>query len=525
LDWVESVEVSRGGKTDNGGEAIGGVLSITTRRAASASEFSAGAEAFPTYSRLNFFRSAKTGSLSGLLSYSRTQGPGDFKYTITEDDGVGPFTVNLGKTYRRINADIARDQLLLKASSALPDGGMIEASGTMDRAARGMPGFLAPQLTPDARQTTAQDALNLRAIHSAGAANIEVRASYQHDVRDYNDPDVYSFVHHSAESSGEWEGEIRGKTTLRNVTVSAGALLARESFASEQIANGEAKRWRGAGFAQAKQPLWSNRQEYSITGDAGLRWEKYGNGQALLPKLGLTCQHSASLPVEVNVSWGKSYRAPSFYSLFWLDDQTVQGNPNLQAEVSSEWTGNASIDPPVLTGMRFEASMSDQHINNLIYWKRTFDNRWKPFNLQRARVQTLDLSLQQDMMKDRVRLTVGVNWTEARDATDDRNTGGKYLTFRAPRSYRGSLNIKDYGFDLTASYRWISARPVLETNSKWLEEYQVVDGRLSYAFRLSRVNIEPSVGAENLLNTNYRIVRFAPMPGRELYAAIRFSQN
>ena len=79
---------------------------------------------------------------------------------------------------------------------------------------------------------------------------------------------------------------------------------------------------------------------------------------------------------------------------------------------------------------------SDQRVENLIYWKKAFDNRWIPLNLSRAHVRTLDVTGETSLWREQVQLTAGVNWTEARDATDDRNTGGKYLTFRAPHSQR-----------------------------------------------------------------------------------------
>ncbi|HEY3294386.1 MAG TPA: TonB-dependent receptor plug domain-containing protein [bacterium] len=525
LDWVQSVKVSRGGRPDEGGEAIGGILEITTRNAGERGELSVEGEAHPTYQTLNVLKSAKTGTLSSLLSYCRTQGPGDFRYTITEDDGNGPFTVNLGKSFRRINADVARDQLLLKLSATLDGDGLLEATGYLDRAVRGMPGYLAPQLTPLARQSTTQQSVNVRMEHSIGPVRMQARGAYGHDRRGFTDPDIYSLAPYSSESSSGWEGELRGNTQAKGASLSGGTLVSRESLYSSQISAGRAARTRWAGWTQIGHTLYtSSHRELALSGDGGARWEAYGHGQALLPKVSVTLDHPGALDAGATVSWGKSYRAPSFYSLFWLDDQAAQGNPDLKSELSSEWTGSAHVEPSIVHGLRLEAEASDQRVNDLIYWKRTFDGRWKPFNLNRAHVRTLDLDLKQSAWNDCVQLSAGVNWTEARDATNDRNTGGKYLTFRAPRSYRGTLTLKLHGAEFVANCRWLSARPVLETNSKWLRAYQVADLRFSYGFRLSRMCIEPTVGANNLFDENYRIVRFAPMPGREIYAAIRVSQ-
>jgi len=239
----------------------------------------------------------------------------------------------------------------------------------------------------------------------------------------------------------------------------------------------------------------------------------------------LSLDHTNALHSGVTVSWGKSYRAPDLYSLFWLDDKLAQGNPDLKPETSGEWTGRAFTGVPELRGFRAEIDASEQRVSDLIYWKQIFDNSWKPFNLKRAHVRTLDVSIEQTAWHDRLQITAAVNWTEARDATDDRNTGGKYLTFRAPRSYRGTIAVKQSGFELTGSYRWYAARPVLETNSKWLRPYDVVDLRASCAIRFGTVHLEPGAGVNNLLNRDYRIVRFAPMPEREFYGTITVSKD
>ena len=277
--------------------------------------------------------------------------------------------------------------------------------------------------------------------------------------------------------------------------------------------------------AKKSRPLlsWAHRS-YMLSGNAGLRWEDYESGHALLPKVSVTLEQE-KIPAGLSLAWGKSYRAPSFYSLFWLDDQLAQGNPNLRSEVSTEWIGRMYLDPEVIHGLHTEVNASDQDVENLIYWKRTFDNRWKPFNLSRARVKTLDVAVSQTAFRDRIEFGAGCNWTEAKDATNDRNTGGKHLSFRAPRSYRGTLTLKARGVEVAVNYRWVSARPVFDTNYKWLNAYQVADVRLAYACHVGRTLIEPAIGANNLFNANYRIVRFAPMPEREVYASLRVSEK
>ncbi len=181
------------------GEAIGGILEITTRAPANRPEFDVSVEAHPSYDRVSMLRSGRTGPIASLLSLTRTQGPGDFHYTITEDDGTGAFTVGLGRQYRRVNADITRDQLLVKLGTPPGMPTTAEVSAALDRASRGMPGYLAPQLTPLARQATQNEALNLRLTHSAGRINTSTHVAWQHDSREFTNPDAAAMVKQSGE--------------------------------------------------------------------------------------------------------------------------------------------------------------------------------------------------------------------------------------------------------------------------------------------------------------------------------------
>ena len=524
LEWVESVEITRGGSPEFGGEAIGGILRITTRNGEQ-SDLAADVEYRPICTRVSCLRSDHFGSVFTLLSLTRTQGPGDFKYTVTEDDGTGPFTVDLGRTFRRTNSAVARDQLLAKIRAPLRDVGVLELSGTLDRADRGMPGYLAPQLTPLARQNTRQEAFNTRFVRDRKSHSLETRASYQRDRRDYSDPAPFALVPQSCESSDQWDIESRAGFIRGRAALFGGAQAGAEMLSSESIADGRAARNRTTAWTRLRWNALSNRTSgVSVTACPALRWEQFDNEHVLLPSATLALDLVRRVRLGAEATWGRSYHAPSLYSLFWLDDQVAQGNPDLRPELSQEITGRLHAETSSINASRAELSVSEQRVEDLIFWRRTFDNRWKPFNLKRAHIRTLDLSAEQALWRECVKVSGGANWTEARDATDDRNTGGKYLTFRAPRSQRLGVEFRVRGFDLLARMRWVSARPVLETNSKWLQAYRILDLRLSFALRTKRAQIEPAIGVDNALDEDYRLIRFAPMPKRQWFIAVRIVQ-
>lgn len=525
LEWIESVTLHRGGQTARGAEAIGGIVDISTRISTESAELAFAGETYPTYQRISLMRVQRVGTYGGLFSYVQTQGPGNFRYRISADDGTGDFTPNLGATFLRENSDVRRDQVLIKFEGGSRSVGQAALTGQFDRAARGMPGYLAPQLTPLARQQTTEHALNLRTARSGKLVALASRFSFQDDRREFRNPDPFSRVSQAFESSRRTEGELQAKRYDNRRSLQAGLLAGTESLHSEQIAGGSAGRDRWSAWMLGQQALLGGSpRQLQLEIEPGIRWEGFGNRRAALPRVAVNLAYAPAYQSSAQFAWGRSYRAPTFYSLFWVDDQVSAGNPDLAPEVSAEVSGRLTFTSTAHNPLRFEASASDQRIRDLIFWKKNFDNRWKPFNLKAAHVQTLDVRIEQSLARETLRVHAGANWTEARDATEDRNTGGKYLTFRAPRTFRAGGIWTANAVRISAAYRYIAARPVLESNSKWLAAYSLLDADLSYGFRLRRLRIEAAVGVNNLLNENYRIIRHAPMPLREWHAGLRLSQ-
>jgi vitamin B12 transporter len=522
LDWIEKVEVYRGGQTAQSGEAIGGIVNIVTRDPTAAQELTAQTNWRETHQQLSLTRSATMGKAAGLLTYSRLQGPGDYRYRIITDDGTGQFTPNLGQSYHRLNADVARDQIMLKLAEDISTVWKAAITGMLDRAERGMPGYLTPYLTPDARQETSQSALNANLTHHVDTRDIVLRGSYQQAWKDFRNPDPLALVKHSEETSRDWEAEARVNQTWRRAVIGAGSLAAREMLSGDHLAGENVTRERWAMWGQWEQQ-YSILRTLSLRSEFGAREEGFGSQRALLPRVSVSADYVRGWHTGATAAWGESYRAPDFYALFWQEDQSAQGNPELRAEESREWTGHAYVETAGGHSTRFEINASAQRIENLIFWRRTFENQWKPFNLTAANVKTLDAALTQSMLHECVRIQLAANWTDARDATHDRNTGGKFLTFRPLNSQRAMISYVGGRVRTSVDYRRVSKRAVLESNSKWLSAYQLVDARIGYRVQLRRVELEPEIGVDNLFNEDYRILRFAPMPEREWYAALRLA--
>jgi hypothetical protein len=118
-----------------------------------------------------------------------------------------------------------------------------------------MPGYLAPQLTPLARQSAWQDALTARFARDRKSHSMETRASFQRDHRDYANPDAMALVAESRERSEQWDVETRGNVVRGRTVLSGGAETGRETLFSESVVNGRAARNRTSADPAAERVL------------------------------------------------------------------------------------------------------------------------------------------------------------------------------------------------------------------------------------------------------------------------------
>lgn len=526
LNWIETVDVHRGSSTLLGGEAIGGVVNIHTRKLSDQVETFAAVDVNAHRQVSTVSHSGSIGELQSFISFTRTQGNGKYSYRISEDDGNEQFTNQLGSSIQRLNNDIVQDQLFAKTVYQMSRRSSLELSGASDRMDRGIPGYISPRLTPLARQSSGSHFLNTLFRSKIAKTEWQSAVSFTRSYRHFSDPGPYSLVHEVRETDSRMSGSIEGKREIFSIGWSGGAQFGSEAFSSSQLMSDQVDRKRWEGWLRAERRALGIDNSDNLVARVGWRAERVGDSEIMgLPKIEAEATTKRIVEGSLSLGWGRSYRAPSFYSLFWQEDQVARGNPDLIPEYSEEWTSSFSISPKFMKAAKLSGTASLQTVDDLIYWQQTFDGHWKPMNLKQADIQTLDVQLAYRLLADHLHLAAATTWTEARDATDDRNTGGKYLTFRPPRTHRINLDLYWQELHAAAAYRWTDARPVLATNSKWLSEYELLDIYMTRTFDYAGFKVQPGLRITNALNESYRIIRHAPMPLREISASIQLTRT
>ncbi|MBL0060302.1 MAG: TonB-dependent receptor plug domain-containing protein [bacterium] len=514
-EWIESIEVSTGGSTAFGGEAIGGAISIRTSKI-SLSNFTTTARGSETSTQVGARQDWTKGNTYTSIGVTREQGEGNYRFRVTEDDGNGPFTVNLGETFRRENNALLRDRLTGKFSH---DFGRHEVSGSawVDRSEFGLPGYLAPRPTPLASQEEQFRQAQLSWIFNSEVGRLSATAGLQNQMRDFSDPDTYSYLHQSHEASERVSMATSLQRKVRHINISWNTRTERERLESGVLKNTRAARNRWQTSLQFERVVkLGSAARQTVNCLFGTSVERFGDAEVqALPSGEVSYANHVSIPFTMGVRGSRAYLAPSFYSLFWNDELLAQGNPDLRPESSQMWQGFFKARTLSQYETAIEISASNNRVDDLIYWRQAFDGRWTPQNLRNATLDQLTVGVEQVVLLSHLDAKLSMEWLEARDHSGERVADGKYLIYRPLRTFHTALNWQTLGFRGLIRTNWVDKQAILETNSKWLAEYTIVDMEMSRKFDLGSTTWDAGLRCDNVFDMDYRVVRFAPMPLRE----------
>jgi outer membrane cobalamin receptor len=340
--------------------------------------------------------------------------------------------------------------------------------------------------------------------------------------RDFSDFDDFSLIHESHESGTQFEAEIRCNYVISRWLLREGQQFIHELYRSDNFSASMVKRDRYSFWTDADYLMFEWNKDFTLHSRNGLRFEQSGGENNWLPQTRFVAQYDRHLIVNVEVGAAEAFRAPDLNSLFWADDQLARGNPNLRPETSKIVDGSIVIESKCVYETHAEITIASERVSNLIQWKPGFDGAWSPANLESATLRNLDLAIQQELPASFL-IGSSASWLEARDATNDRTTGGKYLIYRPSRTQTATLRFNPGSCSINLNYKWVATRPVVDSNYKWLNDYSLLNATISYEANYPHLKIIPAISIDNITDETYRIIRFAPMPQREVSASLQIS--
>ena len=239
-------------------------------------------------------------------------------------------------------------------------------------------------------------------------------------------------------------------------------------------------------------------------------------GSVLTPKIGCVFNYDKNTSVRLNLA--TAFRAPTINELYWDDPAFLTfGNPNLKPETSN--SAGITIEKKAF-GIDASLNYYYTRINDMIKWSQTGPLSWQPVNLDKTRIEGVQLNIKKELFKG-LELTSGWN----NELCVDEGTQ-KTLTYSPKNKLNVALSYSSGDTSGRISYRYVSDVFTNAADSAFIPAYQTVDLGLSKKIR----GISFTLSLLNLFNENYCESvgtspvdwkeRGYPMPGRTISVGI-----
>lgn len=259
----------------------------------------------------------------------------------------------------------------------------------------------------------------------------------------------------------------------------------------------------------------------------------YGNAapmrNRLSPYISLTYKPFSEADFRIRAFYKNIFRLPTFNDLYYARIGNAELAPentdqfNIGLTYSSDFEG-------YIPQVSFSADIYRNYVRDKIIampTKNLFN--WTMVNLGKVEITGLDLNAETKIsLSEKTNLVIGGTYTYQKtiDITEEGNsTYGHQIPYTPRVSGSGSAALETPWIDLAYSVLWSGKRYVLFQNyaENRLEGYSDHSVSASKDIKLKNNNLYLSIEVLNLLDENYAIVKWFPMPGRSLRANISFT--
>jgi outer membrane receptor protein involved in Fe transport len=210
--------------------------------------------------------------------------------------------------------------------------------------------------------------------------------------------------------------------------------------------------------------------------------------------------------------------------LYWPSTAWSTGNKDLKAEKGFDWDIGLNLRNPFLLNFAFDIVYFNMRVRDLIQWQ-SIDFVYMPVNIAKSANSGIENKSSIKPVRDVVTILFNYTYLDARDRSDNEDTKNKYLVYRPRSSFNLSINFQRDFLTIEYDYRYVGKRFTDTINAEYLDPYHVSDITLSLSRKFSSWQPILSLQVKNVFDQSYEVIKYQPMPGRELRVNLGISYN
>jgi vitamin B12 transporter len=248
------------------------------------------------------------------------------------------------------------------------------------------------------------------------------------------------------------------------------------------------------------------------------------NYRQLSPYISLSFKPFKKEDFRIRLFYKNIFRLPSFNDLYY----SQVGNPNLKPEKTNQFNVGLTYSKSIGNWLPLVTFTADAYHNDvmdkIVAYPNTFF--WTILNYGKVSIDGIDLTAETTFQPwKKLGIVVGTNYTYQRalNVTDPTKSDYKNQIPYTPRvSGSGKIGVETPWINLSYSLLWSGHRYAVNQNyaENRLQGYTDHSISASRNFETKKQIIRAGVEVLNLLNSNYEIVRWFPMPGRSFRATV-----
>ena len=219
---------------------------------------------------------------------------------------------------------------------------------------------------------------------------------------------------------------------------------------------------------------------------------------------------------NASVNIARNYNLPGFNDLYWPSG----GNTNLKTERIVQAELGSKFD---IQKFHFGSKVYFNIINDWIQWVPGNSGIFSPINQKKVRSTGLEIDIWRTIdfksFKLKSSVSYAFNSTTALEHYTMADQVGKQLIYVPKQKINTAISLHKKQFDAGITYRFMSKRYDTSDHSASLPANHLVDMHLGYQYSAWTLQLN----MQNILNEDYTIVRFFPLPRRHFNFTIRYT--